>query len=68
MKQYEYAIEYRYEHKDSIGFKESIAMPSYEDAMRTAQYFHEDGAKEVLIIRREVKDWKPIHQSKNFGV
>ncbi len=63
MKQYEYAIEYRYEHEDSIGFAEWMASPSYEDAMRTAKYFHEDGAKEVAIIRREVSDWKPIHQS-----
>lgn len=66
MKQYEYAVEYL--HEDTVGFTEVIGVPSYGDAMDMAKYLHKRGATEVRIIRREVSDWKPIHQSKNFGV
>jgi hypothetical protein len=65
MKQYEYAIEYVL---DAKPYKEIRPEPSYEDAMTMAKYLHNNGASEVKIIRREVSDWKPIHQSKNFGV
>jgi hypothetical protein len=63
MKQYEYLIEYRYENKDSHGYTESMVAATYDYAMNMVKFFHNDGAKEVVILRREVSDWKPIHQS-----
>ena len=61
MKQYEYAIEYI--HEDTVGFTETFGQPSYEDALDMAKWLHKRGATEVRIIRREVSDWKLIHQS-----
>lgn len=60
-KQYEYAVEYV--SKDGVGYAEFMFMTSYEEAMSSAKYLHNKGATEVKIIRREVSDWKPIHQS-----
>ena len=61
MNHYEYAVEYL--HEDTVGFTEHMGVPNYEDAMDMAKWLHNRGASEVRIIRREVSDWKPIHQS-----
>lgn len=61
MKQYEYAVEYA--PKDIDYYVQLMPVPSYEDAMLVVKELHGKGAAEVKIIRREVSDWKPIHQS-----
>lgn len=64
MKQYEYAIEYV--HEDVRSGESRMRMPDYEDAMDMAKWLHKRGATEVRIVRREVTDWKPIHQSNEY--
>ena len=61
MKQYEYAIEY--EPKGIEYDVQIMAVPSYEAAMIVVKDLHRKDIGEVRIIRREVSDWKPIHQS-----
>lgn len=60
-KQYEYAI--KYISSEVFPTERTMKFPSYEEAMDMVTFLHNQGATELEIIRREVSDWKPIHQS-----
>lgn len=64
MKQYEYAIEYVV---NNAPYKDVVFVSSYEDAMARAIHLHNNGVKEVKVLRRLISEWKPIHQSKFSG-